>query len=485
VPSPTLRSPPAPTERGTSPALISAAERIDGEELWERVGRLAHALAARGIGQGDPVALLMPNTPDFVVAFLAVAQLRAVAVPLNTQFKQAELAFCLHDCGARAVLTDAAGERACRAIAPGEVITDLAPLIAAHPPLPPRRRPPDDTVVVHYSSGSSGRPKRVPRTHRQLRAEVEAYVAATGMHADDVVFCAIPLFHTYGLGCCMLAALRSGATLVLLDGRDPFALARERALAVLERERVTVLPAVPLIFRLLAESPSGADLSSVRLCLSAGNALPRSTFDAFERAFGIPIRQLYGLTETGAVSADLDADPVPASVGHAIPGVELATLGPDGQRLGPDRTGEIAVRGPGVTGGYAGVPDAVNRQAFSDGWFRTGDRGRLDAAGRLFITGRSKLLIDVMGDKVDPIEVEDVLAVHPKVREVVVVGVAGPVEGEQLLKAVVVADERCGERELIRYCHERLANYKVPRLVEFRDEIPRSALGKVLRNNLA
>ncbi len=128
--------------------------------------------------------------------------------------------------------------------------------------------------------------------------------------------------------------------------------------------------------------------------------------------------------------------------------------------------------------------DVVNRQAFSDGWFRTGDRGRLDADGRLFITGRSKLLIDVMGDKVDPIEVEDVLAVHPKVREVVVVGVAGPVEGEQLLKAVVVADERCAERELIRYCQERLANYKVPRLVEFRDEIPRSALGKVLRNHL-
>jgi long-chain acyl-CoA synthetase len=493
VPSPTLRSAPTAGERGSGPALISGAERIGSDQLWERVGRLAHALAARGIGQGDPVALLLPNSPDFVVGFLAVAQLRAVAVPLNAQFKKAELAFCLRDCGVRAVLTDAAGERACRAITPrvspygesAEVISDLAPLIAAHPALAPRRRPPDETVVVQYSSGSSGRPKRVPRTQGQLRAEVEAYVAATGMSADDVVFCAIPLFHTYGLGCCLLAALRSGATLVLLDGRDPFALARERALAVLERERVTVLPAVPLIFRLLAESPSDADLSAVRLCLSAGNALPRSTFDAFQRAFGIQIRQLYGLTETGAVSADLGADPVPASVGHPIPGVELSTLGPDGARLGPDRIGEIAVRGPGVTGGYAGVPEAVNRQAFSDGWFRTGDRGRLDADGRLFITGRSKLLIDVMGDKVDPIEVEDVLAVHPKVREVVVVGVAGPIEGEQLLKAVVVADERCGERELIRYCQERLANYKVPRLVEFRDEIPRSALGKVLRNNLA
>ena len=338
--SSTLR--PAPPASGS--ALVCGAERIDRDQLWERVGRLAHALAARGIGQGDPVALLLPNSPDFAVAFLAITQLRAVAVPLNAQFKKAELAFCLRDCGVRAVLTDAVGERACRAIAPrvspygdsAEVIGDLAPLIAAHPALPPHRRSPDETVVVQYSSGSSGRPKRVPRTHRQLRAEVEAYVAATGMCADDVVFCAIPLFHTYGLGCCLLAALRSGATLVLLDGRDPFALARERALALLERERVTVLPAVPLIFRLLAESPSDADLSAVRLCLSAGNALPRSTFDAFQRAFGIPIRQLYGLTETGAVSADLGDEPVTASVGHPIPGVALATLGPDGERLGPD-----------------------------------------------------------------------------------------------------------------------------------------------------
>jgi long-chain acyl-CoA synthetase len=134
--------------------------------------------------------------------------------------------------------------------------------------------------------------------------------------------------------------------------------------------------------------------------------------------------------------------------------------------------------------GYAGVDEDVNRQAFLDGWFRTGDRGRVDDDGRLVITGRKKLLIDVKGDKVDPIEVEDVLAVHPKVREVVVVGVASDVEGEELVKAVVVPEELCSERELIRYCQERLANYKVPKLVEFRDEIPKSSLGKVLRKYL-
>jgi long-chain acyl-CoA synthetase len=494
VSSPTL-SPAAPAGvRAGAAAIVRGDERIGHDELWERVGRLAHALATRGIGQGDPVALLLPNTPDFAVAFLAIAQLRAVAVPLNPAFKKAELAFCLRDCGVRAVLTDGAGEPACRAIVPrvspwgeaAEVVSSLDELMAGHEPLAPTPRPPDEVVVVQYSSGSTGRPKRVPRTHRQLRAEVEAYVAATGMTAADTVFCAIPLFHTYGLGCCLLAALRSGATLVLFDAPHPFALTRERALSVIEQERVTVIPAVPLIFRLLAGSNAEADLSAVRLCVSAGNALPRSTFDMFDRRFGIPIRQLYGLTETGAVSANLDADPdaTAASVGPPLRGVEVAILDPAGDELPPDRIGEIVIRAAGMTDGYAGVPDEVNRDAFSGGWFRTGDRGRRDEAGRLFITGRSKLLIDAGGDKVDPIEVEDVLAVHPKVREVVVVGVASDVEGEELVKAVVVAGEPCSERELTRYCQERLANYKVPRMVEFREEIPRSSLGKVLRKYL-
>jgi long-chain acyl-CoA synthetase len=494
VSSPTLSLAAPADVRGGPAAIVLGDERIGHDEFWDRVGRLAHALATRGIGQGDPVALLLPNTPDFAVAFLAVAQLRAVAVPLNPQFKKPELAFCLRDCGVRAVLTDAAGEPTCQAIVTrvspwgeaAEVISSLDAAMAGHEPLAPVGGPPEEVAVVQYSSGSTGRPKRVPRTQGQLRAEVEAYVEATGITAADTVFCAIPLFHTYGLGCCLLAALRSGATIVLFDAPQPFTLTRERALSVIEREGVTVIPAVPLIFRLLAAAQADADLSAVRLCLSAGNALPRSTFDAFDRRFGIPIRQLYGLTETGAVSVNLDADPeaTAASVGRPLPGIDVAILDAAGDALPADRIGEIAIRSPGMTRGYAGVPGELDRDAFRDGWFRTGDRGRRDATGRLFITGRSKLLIDAGGDKVDPIEVEDVLAVHPKVREVVVVGVASDVEGEELVKAVVVAGEPCSERELTRYCQERLANYKVPRLVEFREEIPRSSLGKVLRKYL-
>jgi len=449
---------PTPSAPRATAALVCGAERIGHDDLWERVARLSHGLAARGIGPGDPVALLLPNTPAFAIGFLALAQLGATVVPLNPQFKRAELEFCFCDAGVRAVIADE---------------LEIAQLIEDHPPLEPQPRSLDEDVLVQYSSGSTGRPKRVPRTKRQLWWEAESFVATAGLTADDTIFCSIPMFHAYGLGCCLLAAIRSGASLVMLDAPQPFALARERALRLLERERVTVFPAVPFMFRVLAEAHTGADLSAIRLCLSAGNALPRSTFDAFDDAFAVPIRQLYGLTETGTVAVNTDDDPwaTAASVGRPMPGIDVDVLDGAGNGLGAGRIGEIAIRSPAMTRRYGGG-------------FLTGDRGRLDEEGRLVITGRRKLLIDVMGDKVDPIEVEDVLAVHPRVREVVVVGIPSGVEGEELVKAVVVGEEGCGERELIRFCRERLANYKVPRVVEFRDEIPRSALGKVLRKYL-
>jgi long-chain acyl-CoA synthetase len=326
----------------------------------------------------------------------------------------------------------------------------------------------------------------VPRTHRQLAAEAAAFAAATQLEPADRILCALPLFHTYGLGCCLLASLHSGAPLVFLEDAAPFALDRGRVLALLVREQVTVFPAVPFQLLELAGSRIDADLSALRLCFSAGNALPRSTFDAFDAAFGIAPRQLYGTTETGVVTVNLDGDPraSAASVGRPVPGMQVSVLDPFGQPVEGGRLGEIAIRGDAMTRGYAGVPAYVNAAAFPGGTFVTGDRGRIDAGGNLLLTGRRKRLIDVKGDKVDPVEVEDVLAVHPRVRDVVVVGSASGVPGEELVKAVVVPDGPCGERELVRFCRERLADYKTPRIVEFRDDIPRNSLGEVLRKYL-
>ncbi len=472
-------------------ALVHGDERLTYAELREQVELVAGALAARGLGRGDPVALALPNVPAFAVAFLGILRAGAVVVPLNPQFKEAELEFHFRECGVEVVITDATGAGGCAAVAgrlddPPEVLVGIESLVeqgGAAPAAAPAVD--DDDAVFQYSSGSTGRPKRVPRTHGHLRAEADSYVAATGTTAEDTLFCTIPLFHTYGMGCALLTTVRSGATLLLFDNPNPFVLQRGRALELLVRERVTVFPGVPFTFRLLSEAPEDADLSSLRLCFSAAAALPRSTFNAFQERFGVPVRQLYGCTEAGCVSVNLDEDPdaTAGSVGTPIDGVELRVVDEAGEPLEEGRIGEILIRSVAMTPGYADAEE-LNREAFGDGWFRSGDRGRIDEEGRLFITGRRKLLIDVRGDKVDPIEVEDVLAVHPKVAEVVVVGVESEVPGEDLVKAVVVPAGDCQERELIRYCRERLADYKVPSRVDFREEIPTGPGGKVLRKYL-
>jgi long-chain acyl-CoA synthetase len=271
----------------------------------------------------------------------------------------------------------------------------------------------------------------------------------------------------------------------MFDNPNPFVLQRGRALALLERERATVFPGVPFTFRVLADASEEADLSSLRLCFSAAAALPRSTFNAFHARFGVPVRQLYGCTEAGCVTVNLDPDPVAtaASVGTPLEGVELRVVDEAGEAVEEGRIGDVLIRSAAMTAGYADASE-LNADAFRDGWFASGDRGRVDVEGRLFLTGRVKRLIDVRGDKVDPVEVEDVLAVHPKVAEVVVVGLESDVPGEETVKAVVVPAGDAHERELIRYCRERLADYKVPSRVEFLEEIPTGPGGKVLRKYL-
>jgi long-chain acyl-CoA synthetase len=473
-------------ERPRHTALVWGDVRLDYAELAEQAARVAHGLAARGIRAGDAVALVLGNTPAFVTGFFGITGIGAIAVPLNPAFKRDELAFSFRQCGVRAAITDRQSAAVCRRIAeesetPLQVIVsgggangDVAfeRLVEDNPPVGLDQRSPSDDAVYQFSSGSTGRPKRLARTHLQLCAEAETYTEF--LTPDDRFFCAVPLFHTYGMGCCMLAAFRNGATLIMQEEPNPFVLTRARAAELIEREAATVFPGVPFNFRLLAEAPELADLSSLRLCLSAGMALPRSTFDAFLDRFGIPVRQLYGCTEASTLTVNLEPDPVATaeSAGRPVGRVAITTV-----------DGEVAIRSPALTRGYEGM-DELNRQVFRDGWFFTGDLGRVDDDGRLYLLGRKKLLIQVAGYKVDPVEVEDVVVSHPHVRDVVVVGVKGPVEGEEAVKAVVVPDDGLRERELISFCRERLAGYKVPQIVECRDEIPKSPLGKVLRKYL-
>ena len=479
-------------------AVVYAGERVSFADLVEQIERLAQGLAEQGVGPGDAVALVLRDDPWFVTAFHAVTALGAIVVPVNPAFKQKELEFSFRNTSVRGVIADERSAGVCERIVAGfdspvEVITTSAAhgqaltvdaLIerSSRERLPARGA--DEVFIYQFSSGSTGRPKRVPRTHGQCAAEAGLY-ASLGLTADDTIFSAIPLFHTYGMGACLFASAATGATVAILEEPNPFLLKRQRALELLEQEQATVLPGVPFNFRLLAEAPAKADLSSLRLCFSAGTALPRPSFEAFGEKFGVLVRQLYGSTETGMITANLDDDPVSTfeSVGAPVGDVRVEIVDDDGAPLPVGELGEVVVASPAMTDGYSDMEE-VNRLAFRDSRFFTGDLGSLDDQGRLWLKGRKKLLIEVGGYKVDPIEVQDVVAAHPKVEETVVVGVPGKGPGEELVKAVVVPSEDCEDKELIVFCQERLANYKVPRIVEFRDEIPKSPLGKVLRKYL-
>jgi long-chain acyl-CoA synthetase len=486
-------------ERPDHTAVVYRDERIGFAELVERVERLAAGLADRGIGPGDAVALLLPNDPSFVVSWHAVTALGAIVVPVNPSFKQDEIEFTFRNCEVKAVISDERTVGVCERIVAGfERPVEVIPTTAAHGQSLTldmliessvggrlEERAQDEVYLYQFSSGSTGRPKRVPRTHAQCVAEGELYNDVFGRDPEDKVFCAIPMFHTYGMGACLFWNAASGATMVILEDPNPFLLRRHRALELIEQERATVFPGVPFNFRLMAEAPAEADLSSLRLLFSAGTALPRATFESFGERFGLLVRQLYGSTEAGFMTANLDPDPVGTSesVGTPAGDVEIRIMDEDEQPLPPGEQGEVVVKSPAMTDGYSDMED-LNREAFRDGYFHTGDLGRLDEEGRLYITGRKKLLIEVGGYKVDPIEVQDVVLAHPKVQEAVVVGAEGRVEGEELVKAVVVPYDDLDDRELMEFCRERLANFKVPQIVELREEIPKSPLGKVLRKYL-
>ncbi len=462
-------------------AIAQGERRISYAELAERVDAYAAHLAAQGFVEGDRLGVVLPNVPEFVVAFFALARIGAVAAPANTVLSVGEVARSLLRLEPKGIV---AGPAWCERLAPEIEGTKLVAWPGAAPETAAgsdatRRRPQRSDVLIQASSGSTGLAKWVCRTQANLVAEAEGLGEMARVGPCDVILGAPPLFHSHGLCNGMLAAVRAGATLVLLDRGDaddaapdpPFALRCGQVLSLIEQEGVTIFPGVPFIFDALAVTGrrSKADLSTIRLCFSAGNFLPKDTFRRFLETFGIEVRQLYGCTEAGAVTLNTEPTEKAAldSVGRVIPGMELRV----------DADGEIQIRSAALGRYLEGEMRKV------DGWFATGDLGRQDERGRIWITGRTKLLIDSGGHKVDPLEVEGVLGLHPDVREAAVVGVAEAGRGEQV-RAFVVLERPVEPSALIAHCREHLAGFKIPRRVEVRESLPKSALGKLLRGRL-
>lgn len=493
-------------------AIVEGSSSITYQELYAQVEGLGKGLSSLKISYDDCIAVVLPNCTEFVVSFYATAKLNAVFLPLNHLFKEEELNYYINDSNGKVIITDIARAELCQQIiAKSERQIELITVDAAHPSstyfydliLPEDRESgTEDNVVLpwenflyQYSSGSTGRPKRVGRTQHNLYHEVTNFTETVKVTPADNILCLVPMYHAHGLGNCLLAALHNGATLVILEQfrqkgtpmEAPFVFRRSRVLELIEQEQITILPAVPYIFKTLAETPDSTDvdLTSLRLCFSAGNFLSKEIFEQFQARFAIPIKQLYGCTEAGSVAIDLDdADKPYGSVGRPMQNVQIQIISDHNKILPVGEVGEIVIKSETLTSGYHNMPE-LNQEAFKDKAFLTGDLGRIDESGRLYITGRKKILIDTGGRKVDPIEIEDVLITHPNIKEAVVVGAKSPLAGE-IIKAVIVthSNQICDDREISDYCKTKLAAFKVPRVIEFRNEIPKSPLGKILRKAL-
>jgi long-chain acyl-CoA synthetase len=493
-------------------AIVYGDLRLSYQKLLEQIESLQAGLESIGIKEGDCIAILLPNCPEFAISFYAANALGSIVLPLNHLFKAEEISYYLNDSGAKAIITDSLRAQTCKEIlskleVPIEVIvTDeaqpkisrsLSDLMLPTGNRASQAQPQASSVAIYqYSSGSTGRPKRVSRTQQNLLCEVHNFAATAQVNPSDRVLCVVPLYHAHGLGNCLLAATCNGATLVILEPvlKDnvpvevPFVFRCARVLELIDQEGITIFPAVPYICNALAETPFAPDihLDKLRLCFSAGNFLGQDIFEKFLQRFNIPVRQLYGCTEAGSVAINLEPDvsTTQRSVGKPLRNNDICILDDYGQALPSGEVGEVVIKSGALTQSYDNMPE-LNQSAFREGAFFTGDLGKFDDQGRLYITGRKKILIDTGGRKVDPIEVEDILLMHPKVEEAVVVGSQGA-HASEIVKAVLVLKSAgtCSDQEIFAHCKQHLAEFKIPKVVEFRDEIPKSPLGKILRKAL-
>src|SRR4051812_850765 len=445
--------------------------------LRAQVQGLAEQFAALGIRRGDRIGIALPNGLPVVVAFLA-ASVAGTAAPLNPGYKEEEFRFYLEDTDARVLILPPDGaEDARRAAGDGVPIVtidvDASGTVTLggnggrRPFAPPTI---DDIALVLHTSGSTGRPKRVPLAHANLSISAGNVARHYQLTPDDVSLCVMPLFHVHGLVASTLATFRSGGTVLVPAKFNPLSFWR-----TVRETKATWYSAVPTIHNLLlsranSERPQGAE--GLRFIRSCSASLPPEMMAQMEQVFGVPVLEAYGMTEASHQMASNPQPPSerkPGSVGQGT-GISIGIMDDAGKLLGVGERGEVVIQGPNVVSGYENNPEA-NAKSFTNGWFRTGDQGFLDAEGYLTLTGRLKELINRGGEKIGPREIDEVLLSHPAVAEAVCFGVPHPSWGEEVAAAVVLTQPTT-EAEILAFCKERLAEFKRPKKIYVTSAIP-------------
>jgi len=474
------------------PAIRLGDAELSYAALDDLSARVATLLSEKGVEPGDRVGVMLPNVPQFPIAYYGVLRAGAVVVPMNVLLKRREIAFYLGDSGAKLLLAwhGFADEARGGAEDAGSELIEVEPesfaaLLAGHEPTPGLAATvEDDTAVILYTSGTTGKPKGAELTHANLLRNADVSSRTTSeIAAGDVVFGGLPLFHSFGQTVSMNASLMVGACLTLVPKFDP-----GEALATMQRDRVTHFYGVPTMYGALLHHPEREryDTSSLRTCITGGASMPVEVLRGFEQAFGAIVLEGYGLSETSPVSSSNhpDRERKPGSIGTPLEGVEMRVVDEDDNEVAQGEVGEIVIRGHNIMKGYWQRPDAT-AEAMRGGWFHSGDMARVDEEGYFYIVDRKKDLIIRGGYNVYPREVEEVLYEHPRIREAAVIGVPHDQWGEEIGAAVVPHEgEQLDPAEVSAYVKERIAAYKYPRLVWFLDELPKGPTGKILKREI-
>lgn len=488
-------------------ALRFATITMTYRELWGRVLRCAAALAALGVGKGDRVALMLPNCPQYVIAYFGTLRAGGIVVQVSPLSTPRELVHHLTTSGAETIivadmlypvvqavlpqvnLTNVLVTRLRGEVTPGPEARAFEEVLMGTTGAPPDVQvTPDDVAVLQYTGGTTGIAKGAMLTHRNLVVNV-LQTAATNPDfpsgADLRVLTVLPLFHVYGMTVCMNLGLARGGELILVPRFEP-----AEVLETIKATQPTSFPGVPTMYVAINSVPNAEEygVGSIRFCNSGGAPMPLEVMESFERRFGATIIEGYGLSETSPVTHANPATGLrkPGTIGMPVPDTDAEIVDVDtGTRvLQPGEAGELRIRGPQVMAGYWGMPEET-ADAMRDGWFYTGDIATMDEDGYFTIIDRKKDMILASGWNVYPREIEEVLYEHPAVLEAGVIGVPDPYRGETVKAYVALKPGASATaEELEAYCRERLSAYKVPRAFEFRDTLPKSGVGKVLRRVL-
>ncbi|MFJ8258331.1 long-chain-fatty-acid--CoA ligase [Peribacillus asahii] len=479
-------------------AYIYGDKSVTYQELNQKVDRLAAGLYVQGIRKGDGVALILGNSPEFLIAYYGILRLGAFVVPINPLYTQGEINYLLDNSQAKAVITHVSVEPKLSEVkkqlenlklvvyteaenqeSTWEHLMETGTSINVYgsPYIDD-----EDLAVILYTSGTTGKPKGAMLTHRNLVSNADSISKLLELDVKDRVVAVLPMFHVFCMTICLNAPIACGATVLIQPKFSP-----HDVVSAIREKKATVFAGVPTMYSFIYQLPEAIaeDCQSIRMCISGGASIPTELLHKFENKFNVSILEGYGLSETAPLVAinPLKGTRKPGSIGLNIPAVQSKVVDEFGKELPRGEVGELVVQGPNVMRGYLNMPEAT-AAALIDGWLYTGDLARMDEEGYIYIVDRKKDIIIVGGYNVYPREVEEVLYQHPSIVEASVVGVPNEGYGESVKAYVVVKDKQLTIDDILHFCQDKLVKYKLPRQVEFLKELPKNSTGKILRREL-